>query len=80
MIEEHGDAWRAYVENVGAHYAAPEDFESTRAGSTGTGAGVDREPPGGDGDAQRDPRESSQLLRRRALPSRHEAGWRCVLR
>jgi len=32
LTEEHGDAWTAYVENVGSHYATESGFEESRAG------------------------------------------------
>jgi antirestriction protein len=32
MVEEHGDAWRAYVEHVGTHYATEDDFSEHYAG------------------------------------------------
>lgn len=33
LLEEHGDAWRAYVEHVGSHYATESGFEDAQAGS-----------------------------------------------
>ena len=32
LIEDHGDAWIAYVENVGSQYATESGFEDARAG------------------------------------------------
>lgn len=32
MISEHGDAWLAYVDHVGEHYATEEGFEDARMG------------------------------------------------
>lgn len=32
LLEEHGDAWRAYVEHVGSHYATESGFEDAQAG------------------------------------------------
>lgn len=36
MVEEHGDAWRAYVDNVGAGNATEDNFNDTYAGSADT--------------------------------------------
>jgi antirestriction protein len=33
MIEEHGDAWIAYCDHVGAHYATAEDFRDAYHGT-----------------------------------------------
>lgn len=32
LVSEHGEAWLAYVEHVGAHYATEEGFEDARMG------------------------------------------------
>jgi antirestriction protein len=36
MVEEHGDAWIAYVDCVGTKYATAEGFEDAQAGSADT--------------------------------------------
>lgn len=36
MTEEHGDAWAAYLEHVGANYATEDDFSNTYAGEADT--------------------------------------------
>ncbi|WP_323115355.1 antirestriction protein ArdA [Pseudomonas guariconensis] len=33
MVSEHGDAWVAYVDHVGAHHATEEDFSDSFAGA-----------------------------------------------
>lgn len=35
QVEEHGEAWRVYVENVGTNYATVEDFQNTYRGEYG---------------------------------------------
>jgi antirestriction protein len=38
LMEEHGEAWAAYVDTVGAHYATEEGFLDTYAGTFDTEA------------------------------------------
>jgi antirestriction protein len=39
LLDEHGDAWEAYVECVGTDYATEEGFESAQAGSANSEEG-----------------------------------------
>lgn len=36
MLDEHGDAWLAYVDHVGEHYATEDDFSEKFAGEADT--------------------------------------------